>query len=79
MCIDEYQIYISCFLKKNTKLIFWPSGSLKKREFSPKYVARKRHHMNNAIIPKPLVEQGQEFSCAEMNMKSKFYGMQMEE
>ena len=43
-----------------------------------KYVARKHHHMNNAIIPKPLVKQGQEFSCAEMNMKSKFYAMQME-
>ena len=31
-----------------------------------KYIARKHHHMNNDIIPKPLVEQGQELSCAEM-------------
>ena len=59
----------------------WTPESLKKCKIAGikvKYVARKHHHMNNAIIPKPLVKQGQEFSCAEMNMKSKFYGMQME-
>ena len=56
----------------------WTPESLKKCKISPKYIAQEHHHMKNAIIPAPLVKQGQEFSCAEMNMKSKFYGMQME-
>ena len=38
-----------------------------------KYIARKHHHMNYAIIPKPLIKKGQDFSCAEMDIKTKFY------